>query len=145
MKSSLQLGLKHELVYRVRTDKTVPNVFAEAELFRDMPPVFATAYMVGLIEWACMEAMAPHLDLGEQSVGTTINVSHTAATPPGFDVRVEAVLERVEGRRLGFRVKASDDMGAIGEGTHERFVIDRERFMQRVAEKSKSRAPAGTA
>jgi fluoroacetyl-CoA thioesterase len=135
MKASMRAGLEHELVYRVAPDKTVPNVYAEAELFRTMPPVFATAYLVGLIEWACMQAMAPHLEEGEQSVGTAINTSHTAATPPGFDVRVAVVLERVEGRRLSFSFKASDNADAIAEGTHERFVIDRARFLQRVAEK----------
>lgn len=84
--------------------------------------------MVGLIEWACMEAMRPHLDAGEQSVGTDIRIAHTGATPPGLTVRVEVAVERVEGRRLSFRVTAHDGIESIGGGTHERFVIDRERF-----------------
>jgi fluoroacetyl-CoA thioesterase len=136
MKLSLAAGLTHTFSYRVADEKTVPHVYPESDLFRSMPSVFATAYMVGLIEWACMEAMRPHLDAGEQSVGTAIQVSHTAATPPGLTVRIEVTLEHVDGRRLSFRVVAHDDLEPIGEGTHERFVIDRERFDRKLAEKA---------
>jgi fluoroacetyl-CoA thioesterase len=101
-----------------------------------MPPVFATAYLVGLIEWACMELLQPHLEPGEQSLGTAIAVTHTAATPVNLSVNVEVLVERVDARRVAFRVKAHDDLDVIGEGTHERFVIDRERFLKRVAEKA---------
>jgi fluoroacetyl-CoA thioesterase len=101
-----------------------------------MPEVFATAYMVGLIEWACLEAMRPHLDPGEQSVGTDIRVSHTAATPPGFNVRVEVVVEKVEGRKISFRVAVQDGIDSISSGTHERFVIDRKRFLEKVEKKA---------
>jgi fluoroacetyl-CoA thioesterase len=97
-----------------------------------MPPVFATAYMVGLLEWACIEAMQPHLDPGEQSVGTGIWVTHTAATPPGLTVTVDLRLVAVEGKRLTFDVRAHDGVEPIGEGRHERFVIDRERFVRKV-------------
>jgi fluoroacetyl-CoA thioesterase len=92
--------------------------------------------MVGLLEWACIEAMQPHLDAGEQSVGTGIWVTHTAATPPGFTVAVDVSLQKVEGRRLTFSVRAHDGVDAICEGTHERYVIDRERFVRRVREKA---------
>ncbi|MFZ5890687.1 MAG: thioesterase family protein [Myxococcota bacterium] len=139
MKSSLIAGLTHEHSYRVTPNKTVPHVFDDAELFRTMPPVFATAYLVGLVEWVCMELLNPHLDEGEQSVGTGISISHTAATPPGLMVHLQVTLESVDGRRLRFRVKARDDLEKIGEGTHERFIIERARFMRRVAEKASSR------
>ncbi|HKE19444.1 MAG TPA: thioesterase family protein [Kofleriaceae bacterium] len=141
MKPSLSAGLTHVLDYRVPDDKTVPHVFPESDLFRAMPRVFATAYMVGLIEWTCVEALRSHLDDGEQSVGTHIDVSHTAATPPGLTVRVEVRVESVEGRRIRFRVEARDDIEPIGAGTHERFVIDRGRFDAKVAAKA---GPSGS-
>ena len=136
MKSSLRAGLRHELSYRVATDKTVPHVFPDSELFRTMPQVFATSYLVGLVEWACMEVLAPHLDGGEQSVGTGIQLSHVAATPPGLAVQIDVVLEEVNDRRVRFRVKARDEIEPIGEGVHERFIIERARFMRRVGEKA---------
>lgn len=136
MKPSLVKGLQHTFSYRVPHEKTVPHVYPESELFRPMPHVFATAYLVGLVEWACMEAMQPHLDPGEQSVGVEISLSHTAATPPGLLVTVDVTLEAVEGRRLLFRARAHDGIEPIGEGTHARFVIDPERFKRKVAEKA---------
>jgi fluoroacetyl-CoA thioesterase len=137
MKPSLVPGLTFTFHYRVPEDKTVPFVYPESPLFREMPKVFATAYMVGLLEWACLEAIGPHLDAGEQSVGTGIWVTHTAATPPGLTVTVDLRLLEVEGRRLTFAVKAHDGVDPIGEGKHERFVIDRERFVRKVEEKAK--------
>jgi fluoroacetyl-CoA thioesterase len=136
MKSSLVPGVALTFRYKVPEDKTVPHVYAESPRFREMPEVFATAYMVGLLEWACIEAMQPHLDDGEQSVGTGIWVTHGAATPPGFTVAVDVSLLKVEGRRLTFSVRAHDGVDAICEGTHERFVIDRERFVRKVQEKA---------
>lgn len=136
MKPSLSPGLTLEFSYRVPEQKTVPHVYPESPLFQAMPHVFATAYLVGLFEWACMEAMQPHLEPGEQSVGVDIRISHTAATPPGLTVTVQVLLEAVEGRKLTFRVSAHDGVEAIGEGTHQRFVIQPERFLQKVAQKA---------
>ncbi len=136
MKTSLAPGLTSTFRYRVPEDKTVPHVYPESPMFRDMPRVFATAYMVGLLEWACMEAMQPHLDPGEQSVGTGIWITHTAATPPGLTVTVEVKLLEVAGRKLSFALKAHDGVDPIGEGKHERFVIDGERFARKVKEKA---------
>lgn len=141
MKPTLTAGLTSTFSYRVREDKTVPHVYPESARFRDMPRVFATAYMVGLLEWACMEAMAPHLDPGEQSVGTGIWITHTAATPPGLTVTVEVTILSVEGRRLTFAVKAHDGVDPIGEGKHERFVVDGERFARKVQEKAAAVRP----
>jgi fluoroacetyl-CoA thioesterase len=121
--------------YRIPEEKTVPHVYPESALFRDMPRVFATAYMVGLMEWACMEAIQPWLEPGERSVGTAICVTHVAATPPGLTVTVDLTVTRVEGRKLSFSVRAHDGVDPIGEGTHERFVIDRERFERKLGEK----------
>jgi fluoroacetyl-CoA thioesterase len=136
MKSSLRAGLLHQLTYRVPVDKTVPHVFPDSDLFRTMPQVLATSYLVGLIEWACMEVLKPHLEDGEQSVGTGIQITHAAATPPGLGIQVDVSVESVDGRRIRFHVKARDEIEPIGEGTHERFIIDRARFMRRVAEKA---------
>jgi fluoroacetyl-CoA thioesterase len=132
MKPSLAAGLTFTFRYTVPETKTVPHVFPESERFREMPPVFATAYMVGLLEWACMEAMQPHLDPGEQSVGTGIWVTHSAATPPGLTITIDLTLTAVDGKRLTFAVRAHDGVDSIGEGRHERFVIDRERFVRKV-------------
>ncbi len=136
MKPSLAPGLTLTFRYTVPPDKTVPHVYPESPRFREMPEVFATAYLVGLLEWACIEAIQPHLEPGEQSVGTGVWVTHSAATPPGLTVRVEVELLEVEGRRLRFSVRAHDGVDAIGEGSHERFVIDRERFVRKVQEKA---------
>ncbi len=136
MKPSLAPGLAFTFRYVVPEEKTVPFVYPESQLFQEMPRVFATAYLVGLMEWACIEAMRPHLDAGEQSVGTAIAVTHTAATPPGFTVTVQVRVLEVEGRRLRFAVEAHDGADPIGAGTHERFVIDRARFVRKVEEKA---------
>ena len=139
MKESLQAGLTHELRFRVPESKTVPALYPEAAEFQEMPHVFATGFMVGLLEWACLLAVKPHIDWpNEQTVGTRIDVSHEAATPPGFEVVVRATLVHVEGRRLTFTVEASDGVETISRGTHERFVIDAERFVRSVARKAEA-------
>ncbi|HYP77347.1 MAG TPA: thioesterase family protein [Polyangiaceae bacterium] len=135
MKASLGPGLKSQFSYLVPEQKTVPHVYPESALFQVMPPVFATAYLVGLFEWACMEAIQPHLEPGEQSVGVDIRISHIAATPPGLTVQVQVEVEAVEGRKLSFRVSAHDGVETIGEGTHQRVLIQSERFLQKVAQK----------
>ena len=94
-----------------------------------MPLVFATGFLVGLLEWTCIKAIAPHLDHpDEQSVGTHIDISHVAATPPGLIVKVDAELVGIDGRRLVFSLQAHDGIDLISQGRHERFVIDRPRF-----------------
>lgn len=136
MKESLTAGLEYELAYRVPESKTVPRLFPEAEELQAMPRVFATGFMVGLVEWACIRALKPHLDWpAEQTVGTQVDLSHTAATPPGFTVRVRVRLTEVDGRRLVFAVEGHDGADAITRGTHERFVIDAAKFNSRTAAK----------
>jgi len=136
MKNTLQPGLTYRFAYQVPDSKTVPYLYPESAMFQQMPEVLATGFMVGLMEWACIEAMRSHLDWpAEQSLGVHVNVSHLAATPPGLTVTVDVKLERIEGRRLTFSISAHDGVDKIAEGTHERFVIDRERFDARVADK----------
>ncbi len=103
-----------------------------------MPKVFATGFMIVLMEWACADLLAPHLDAGEGSVGTHVDVSHTAATLPGQTVTVDVELAEVKGRKLVFKVRAHDGIDLIGEGRHERVVVAWDRFNAKVAEKAKA-------
>jgi len=136
VKETLRPGLEATFRYRVPESKTVARIYEEAPDFQMMPPVLATGYLVALTEWACIELVKPHLDWpGEQTLGTHVNLSHVAATPPGFTVEVRARLTAVEGRKLGFAVSAHDGVDTITEGTHERHVIDAARFATRVAAK----------
>ncbi len=99
--------------------------------------VFATPEMVRLMERAAVSGLAPYLAPGQQSVGTMVNVKHLAATPLGATVTARAELVSVDGRRLLFNVSAHDGTDLIGEGTHERALIDLAKFEQRVAAKQK--------
>jgi len=138
MKDSIKSGFEHEIEFTVNENKTVPRLYPESELFRTMPEVFATGFMVGFMEWACMDALAPHLDEGEHSVGVHINVSHCAATPVGMKVRAKVRCIAVEGQKTSWEVEAYDEKELIGKGTHDRFTINVERFNQRVAKKAQS-------
>ena len=94
--------------------------------------VLATPAMCALMENAAMMAVAPHLEAGQTTVGTALNIEHIRATPIGKTVTATAVLTEVEGRKLSFNIAARDEKGIIGEGTHSRFVVDRERFMNKL-------------
>jgi fluoroacetyl-CoA thioesterase len=141
MKETLKPGIEHEFGFRVPESKTVPALYPESPEFRQMPEVLATGFLVGLLEWACVEAVNPHLDWPrEQTLGTHVDVSHVAATPPGFDVVVKVRLIGVDGRRLLFEVEAHDGVDLITKGTHERAVIDRGWFDRRMEDKLAQRA-----
>ncbi|MGN0659954.1 MAG: thioesterase family protein [Emergencia sp.] len=90
--------------------------------------VFATPAMIALMEETAWRSVAEHLEEGEGTVGTKLDVSHVAATPLGMTVRCESELTEADGRRLVFKVAAYDEAGLIGEGTHERFIIRNEKF-----------------
>ncbi len=136
MKETLRAGLEGIYRYRVPESKTVPRIYEEAADFQLMPAVLATGYLVALAEWACIELIKPHLDWPrEQSLGTRVDLSHTAATPPGLTVEIRARLASVEGRKLVFDVAAHDGFDPISAGTHERHVIDAERFARKVGDK----------
>jgi fluoroacetyl-CoA thioesterase len=137
VKDTLRPGLHHAFSYRVPVHKTVPSLYPEAPEFQAMPAVFATGFLVGLVEWTCIQALAPHLEGREQSLGTRIELSHEAPTPPGETVTVEVTLREVEGRRLVFDVEAHDESAVISRGRHERAVIDAERFAKRLAERAR--------
>ncbi len=140
MKPTLVPGLVHELSFVVSETKLVPALYPESPDFLSMPPVFATGYLVGFLEWACLLLSKPHLDWpSEQTVGTRIEVTHEAATPAGFVVTARAHLTEVAGRRLIFAVEAHDGVDIIARGTHERMVIARERFDAKLAAKAAAR------
>jgi fluoroacetyl-CoA thioesterase len=138
MKPSLKPGLKHRLSFPVTERQTVPNFYPESPMFATMPAVFATGYMVGLFEWCCTELLNEHLDPGEGSLGIHVNFSHLAATPPGLTVTVDAEVTAVDDKRVSFRVRGHDGVDLIGEGEHERAIVNYEKFNQRAAKKAQA-------
>ena len=137
MRPSLAPGLEGTFRYRVPASKTVPRIYPEAPDFQMMPAVLATGYLVALAEWACIELIKPHLDWpGEQTLGTRVDLSHLAATPPGLTVELRVCVTAVEGRKHTFAVSAHDGVDKISEGTHERHTIDAGRFARKVAAKA---------
>jgi len=126
------LGLKFEQSIIVTRDLTVPSVSPHFAGFQGMPPVFATAFMVGFVEDTCVAALQPHLQPGQRSVGTHVNMSHSAATPIGMTATCAVELVEAEGRKLKFKVICTDDKGPIGEGFHERYIIDLDRFLAKL-------------
>jgi len=136
LKPSLKPGITYRHRFVVPATKTVPALYPEADEFLVMPEVFATGFLVGFLEWACVKAINPHLDWpSEQTVGTHIDVSHSAATPPGMEVTADVELITVSGKALVFAVRAHDGIDLISEGRHERYVIVKERFDARVLAK----------
>ncbi|HJQ59246.1 MAG TPA: thioesterase family protein [Vineibacter sp.] len=131
MSPDLKPGLRHTQSLRIDSSLTVPAVSDAFTGFTDMPPVFATAYMVGFIESTCIEALRPYLGADQRTVGTHVDVGHVAATPVGMTVTAEVELVAVDGRQLRFKVACRDDSGPIGEGFHQRAVVDHARFMAR--------------
>lgn len=111
-----------------------------ANQFKDMslPQVFATPMMVTAMENAALNAVREYLDAGESCVGTLVNVRHLAATPVGHRVTAEAVVTKVDGRRIEFTVTARDEIEEIGSGTHERMVVDMARIAKRLAAKKRA-------
>jgi len=136
MKETLKPGIRYEHKFVVPQSKTVPALYPESDEFVAMPEVFATGFLVGFLEWACIKAINPHLDWPqEQTVGTHINVSHEAATPPGLEVTATVELVEVDGRRLVFAVEAHDGVDLISRGQHERFIINKDEFDAKVGAK----------
>ncbi len=137
MKETLKPGIESEFTFRIPGSKTVPALYPESAEFQAMPEVFATGYLVGFLEWACIKAVNPHLNWPqEQTVGTHIDVSHIAATPVGFDVTAKVKLIEVDGRKLVFEVEAHDGVDVISKGTHERYVINKDKFNFKMKEKA---------
>ncbi len=138
MKDTLKPGIKYEHRFVLPRSKTVPALYPEAAEFQVMPEVFATGFLVGFLEWACIRAINPHLDWpAELTLGTHIDVSHEAATPAGLEVIASVELIAVEGRKLTFTVSAHDGVDLISQGRHERHIVDRQRFDAKTSAKAK--------
>ena len=134
--ADLKPGLRHGATIRVTEQLAVP---ASGRLFgaaAEMPPVFATAQMIAFVEWTCVAALAPYLAPQQRTVGTRVEMSHSAATPIGMQVTAEIELIEIDGRRLRFKVSCHDESESIGDGFHERMIIDHDRFMARLARKT---------
>ena len=119
----MQIGITGKQTITVTEEKTA-QAMGSGTL-----PVFATPAMIALMENTASKSVEAKLDEGAGTVGTLINVKHVAATPVGMDVTCEKKLVEVDRKRLVFEVKAYDAAGVIGEGTHERFIIDNEKFL----------------
>ena len=128
----IPLGEKGTFTLRVLPEH-LANQFKDATL----PQVLATPVMILIMENAALNAVRPFLEVGESAVGTAIDVRHLAATPVGHDVRAEAEIIKVEGKQIEFKVSASDEMEEIGNGTHQRIVINLRSFNERLSRKAK--------
>jgi len=128
----IPLGARGTSTLRVQPEH-LANRFKDAIL----PQVLATPVMILIMENAALNAIKPYLDAGESAVGIAVDVKHVAATPVGHEVRATAEVVNVEGKRVDFKVSASDGKEEIGHGTHQRIVIDLRSFNERLAKKSR--------
>jgi fluoroacetyl-CoA thioesterase len=108
-----------------------------ASRFKDamLPPILATPVMIMVMENAALNAMKPYLDAGETALGTRVDVRHMSATPAGIRVTGEAKVTKIDGRRIEFTIRATDGAEVIGEGTHERVIINLARFSEQLKAK----------
>ena len=127
--SELSIGLNAEV------SLTVTELDTAARWGSGLVPVFSTPALVGIMEAAAVKAVDGHLPEGQTTVGGHIDVRHLAATPVGMQVRAHAELTSIDGRKLIFQIEAWDELEKIGEALHERFVIDKEKFITRVQAK----------
>ena len=126
---SVTVGLKGRAETVVTDDNTAKAACSGAL------PVFGTPFMCALMEEAAWKSIAPHLEPGQSTVGTKLDISHDSATPAGMKVWAESEITEVDGKRLVLTVAAFDERGPIGRGTHERFIVTDERFLAKCAKK----------
>ena len=136
MKATFKPGLRYCVTCSVAERTTAPHTYPDVPVTAAMPEVFATGFMIILMERACTALLAKPLGAGEGSVGVHIDVSHIAATPVGMTVTAEAECVQVVDRGVSFKVRAHDGLDPIGEGRHERFVVDWDKFNEWVATKA---------
>lgn len=127
----LEIGIRGESSEIVTTEKTASAVHSGNLL------VYATPAMIALMEKTAYESIAPYLEEGQSSVGTLLHIGHIAATPVGMQVKAKSKLIEIDGRRLVFEVEAFDEKEKIGDGLHERFLILKDRFQEKVNAKTK--------
>ncbi len=130
MTEALKVGMTHQIERETTTEMSAQKVYPH------VPDVYATRAMVGHIEEVCADLVLPHLGEGEQTVGIGMKFKHMAATPLGMKVRFNASLTEVDGNKLTFEVEGFDEVDKIGEATHQRFIINAEKFNSRVAKKA---------
>ncbi len=126
---SVTVGLKGRAETRVNEHNTAQAACSGAL------PVFGTPFLCALMEEAAWTSIAPHLEPGQSTVGTKLDISHDSATPMGMKVWAESELVEVDGKRLVLKVSAYDEKGPIGQGSHERFIVTDERFLAKTARK----------
>jgi len=135
MTNDIKPGIEHTFTYTVPESKMIPEVFPESDYFQEMPDVLASGYYVALVEWACIEMLEPYLDWPEeQTVGTHFDLSHEAPTPSGTTITIDVEITDVEGRQLTIDVDAKDEVERIGQGTHKRYIVDREQFVDSISD-----------
>ncbi|MDQ0285371.1 putative thioesterase [Desulfofundulus luciae] len=132
MAGELKIGLRGKAVTRVTEENTALAYGSGGA------KVFATPAMIGLMENAALSSVDPLLEPGQITVGIRVDVEHLAATPIGMEVVARSELVEIDGKRLVFRVEAHDEQELIGRGTHERFIVNQERFLSRTAAKLKT-------
>ena len=130
----LQPGIKNQ------NEETVTEALTAGKMGSGLLPVYATPALIALIEKTAWESVAGELEDGQGTVGTKLDIAHTSATPVGMKVRCETELKEVDRRRLVFAAEVYDEAGKIAEGTHERFIVDNERFKEKAYGKSKGSA-----
>ncbi len=128
-KTMLTVGIKGKDTVLVTDENTAKSVGS------GLLPVFATPAMAALMEKTASESIAPYLADGEGTVGISLNIRHLAATPVGMEVTCESELVEIDRKRLVFTLKVSDGIDVIGDGTHERFIINNEKFMTKAESK----------
>ncbi|MEM2924712.1 MAG: thioesterase family protein [Methanocellales archaeon] len=128
---ALEVGLTYEKSYVVTSEMLA------SRLVPGTPDAFATPFMVALIEHTCNDAVQPHLNMGQGTVGIVMNAKHLAPTPMGMRVIARARLDAIEGKRLIFKVEVFDEVEKIGEAIHERFIIDKAKFAAKIQAKAK--------
>jgi predicted thioesterase len=133
---AIEVGLTAEMTHTVAEEESA------ASYGSGLMPVLSTPHLVALMERTARKAIEPELGPEENNVGIRVDIKHLAATPVGMEIRIRAELLEIDGRRLRFRVEAWDEEEKIGEGYHERFIIDANRFMEGVEKKAGSLADA---
>ncbi len=136
MEPTLAQGATHSVSRLVDESMTVAHASGDYPLFMDMPQVLATAALVSFVEAACADALGQYLEDDEISVGTVIDLTHSAPTPVGGTIRASVEVAHLEERTVSFSVTVSDDEEVVSVGTHTRVVVRRDGFDQKVAEKA---------
>lgn len=126
MYSELKVGLKTDIIHKVKLEESA-EAYGSGTV-----PVYATPALIALMESTSKECVASYLSKEDTTVGIEVNIKHLKATPIGMNVRCEAVLLQVKGKKLIFKVDAFDEEGKIGEGTHTRYIVNSEEFIKKV-------------